>query len=119
MPTFSFEHSASKGGNVLGMDNVKNNAILFQMQHMVRTADGEAVTRERLIAIHSALKTHGREQGIDVAWEYLGYADCFQGALGSYGPENVQFIREVATKYDPDKIFQTRVPGGFKISNVS
>jgi hypothetical protein len=41
-----------------------------------------------------------------------------QNPLGSYGAENVAKIRAAASKYDPTEIFQTRAPGGFKISKV-
>lgn len=119
MPTVLFEHSTAKGGNVLGMEGLGKNAILFQIQHMVRTTDEEAVARQRLITMHDELKAYDREQGIDVEWEYLGYADGFQDPLGSYGAENVQYMRDVASTYDPDRVFQTRVPGGFKISKVT
>lgn len=118
MPTLLFEHSTAKGGNVLGMEGLDKNAILFQIQHMVRTAEEETVARERLMAMRNTLKAYDQEQGIDVEWEYLGYADGQQDALGSYGADNVQYIRDVAAEYDPDQVFQTRVPGGFKISKV-
>lgn len=119
MPTLLFEHSTANGGNVLGMEGLGKNAILFQMQHMVRTADEEAVARERIGAMTDALKAYDQEQEIDVDWVYLGYADGTQDPLGSYGSDNVQFLRDVAAKYDPAQVFQTRVPGGFKISNVA
>lgn len=38
--------------------------------------------------------------------------------LGSYGPDSVAKIRAAAAKYDSKRVFQTRVPGGFKISRV-
>lgn len=100
------------------MEELGKNAILFQMQHMVRTVDKETVARKRLVAIYNKLKAYNREHFIDVEWEYLGYVDGFQDPLGSYGAENVQYIRDVAAKYDPQQVFQTRVPGGFKTSNV-
>lgn len=49
---------------------------------------------------------------------YLNYADKTQNPLASYGPQNVDYIRKVARKYDPSGVFQTDVPGGFKISRV-
>lgn len=119
MPTLIFDHSTAKGGNVVGMEGLGQNAVLFQIQHMVRTAAQEAVARERLLAMRDTLKAYDQEQGIDVAWEYLGYADGQQDALGSYGAANVQFLKDVAAAYDPDQVFQTRVPGGFKISKVA
>ncbi|KAM0816714.1 hypothetical protein AB5N19_02516 [Seiridium cardinale] len=119
MPTLIFKHSVEKGGNVIGMDRETDNAILFQLQHMVRTAEQESEARARLIAMRESLKQYTIDEGIDVEWQYLGYADGSQDPLGTYGAENIQYIRDVAAKYDPEAVFQSRVPGGFKISKVA
>ncbi|CAN8098931.1 unnamed protein product [Discula destructiva] len=119
MPTFLFEHLTAKRGNMLGMEGLGKNAILFQMQRMVRTPEEEDVAGERLHAMYGTLKTYNQEQGIDVKWKYLGYADGIQHPLGSYGADNVQYMRDVAAVYDADQIFQTRVPGGVKLSKVA
>lgn len=134
LPALLSEHATAggRGGNVLGLERVPPAlqdgdqepsaaaAVVFQMQHMVRTAGEEAVARERLAAMYKTLRAQSQAQGLAVDWAYLGYADGFlQDPLGSYGPENVRFIRDVAARYDPEGVFQTRVPGGFKISNVA
>jgi hypothetical protein len=49
---------------------------------------------------------------------YLNYAGSGQDPLGSYGSDNVAFIRATAAKYDPTGAFQKHVPGGFKISRT-
>ena len=49
---------------------------------------------------------------------YMNYANPEQDVIGSYGSENVEFLRRTALKYDPEGFFQTRVPGGFKVSRV-
>lgn len=49
---------------------------------------------------------------------YLNYADKTQNPLRGYGDENVEYIRAVAQRYDPDGVFQTQVPGGFKVSQA-
>ena len=46
---------------------------------------------------------------------YLDYADQTQNPLRSYGAANLRKLREVAKKYDPGAVFQTLVPGGFKL----
>ena len=56
--------------------------------------------------------------GAEHEYIYLDYADETQDPLGSYGPENVAKMRAAAAKYDPTGVFQTMVPGGFKISKV-
>lgn len=50
---------------------------------------------------------------------YLNYSDISQDSLSTYGEDKIKQMREVAVKYDPTNVFQTRVPGGFKISNVN
>lgn len=53
-----------------------------------------------------------------VNFRYLNYSDISQDPLRTYGESNVKQMQKVAIKYDPTGIFQRRVPGGFKISNV-
>ncbi|KAI0876322.1 FAD-binding domain-containing protein [Hypoxylon argillaceum] len=48
-------------------------------------------------------------------FKYLNYADPNQNALGSYGDENLAFLKATSQKYDPQGVFQKRVPGGFKL----
>lgn len=64
------------------------------------------------------LTTYSKSIGADNEFIYLNYANSNQNPLSTYGPKNVEFIRTVAKKYDPTGIFQTQVPGGFKISGV-
>lgn len=56
--------------------------------------------------------------GTDLGWTYLNYADGSQDPLASYGEENVRFMHEVATKYDPARVFQALCLGGFKLSKI-
>ena len=119
MPTILFRHSVEKGGNAIGMEREKDNAILFQMQQMVRSAEEEKEVRKQLIAMRQELKDYYKSEGIDVEWEYLGYADGFQKPLDTYGPKNIQLLKDVASKYDPEEVFQKRIPGGFKVSKIA
>lgn len=47
------------------------------------------------------------------------YADKTQNPLATYGAENIAFMKDVAAKYDPSGIFQTRQPGGFKLAKLA
>lgn len=49
---------------------------------------------------------------------YLDYAYKTQDPLASYGEENLAKMKKVAEKYDPEGVFQTMVPGGFKLSKA-
>ncbi|KAL7625595.1 hypothetical protein AAE478_004815 [Parahypoxylon ruwenzoriense] len=118
IPTIFSKHSVEKGGNVLGLDRETDNAVMFQVQLMVNGVAQEELGRERMVAFRKAVKQYSVDLGGDVDWEYLNYADFTQDPLKTYGEENIAHIREVAAKYDPTGVFQTRMPGGFKISKV-
>ena len=49
---------------------------------------------------------------------YLNYADITQDPLASYGVKAVEKMKAAAKRHDPAGVFQTLVPGGFKISHV-
>ncbi|KAF5009450.1 hypothetical protein FDECE_4333 [Fusarium decemcellulare] len=118
IPTIMSKHSLERGGNVLGLDRNKENAVMFQVQLMMNGEEQEKVGRERMVKFRNAIKQYSIEQGGAVEWEYLNYADYTQDPLASYGAENVEFIRKVAEKYDPTGVFQTRLPAGFKITKT-
>ena len=64
------------------------------------------------------LDEFAKSVGADNPWIYLDYAYKTQDPLTSYGEENLQKLRDVSKKYDPEGVFQTMVPGGFKVSKA-
>ncbi|KAF2177257.1 FAD-binding domain-containing protein [Zopfia rhizophila CBS 207.26] len=55
------------------------------------------------------------EEGVKHKYIYLNFAAWFQDPLGGYGKEQVETLRHVARKYDPEGLFQEQVVGGFKL----
>ena len=55
------------------------------------------------------------ERGMGHRYRYLNYCGEWQKPFEGYGPENLEFLREVSKKYDPDGLFQKACPGGFKL----
>lgn len=118
IPTIFSKHGIEKGGNVLGLDQEKDNAVMLLFNIAVKSADAEVLGRKKLFAYGKAMQEYAASVGGLVRWTYLNYADGTQNPLGSYGPENVAKIRAAAAKYDPNGVFQTQTPGGFKVSRV-
>lgn len=56
------------------------------------------------------------ELGMADPFVHLNFAGRFQKPFCGYGADNLEFLREVAGKYDPDQVFQDLVPGGFKLN---
>ncbi|KAK6219336.1 hypothetical protein LQW54_002324 [Pestalotiopsis sp. IQ-011] len=95
LPTAYGQHSLARGGNMLGLERLKD--------------DSDAV---------QDLESYAKEVRGDVDFRYLNYCDGSQDPLAGYGAENIRKMKDAAAKYDPNGVFQTRVPGGFKISKV-
>ncbi|KAL6237887.1 hypothetical protein BDW75DRAFT_228392 [Aspergillus navahoensis] len=106
LPVSFGTHSAARGGNMMGLDRINDDCILLVWAVEVDTPELNANI------VGPALK--GAIEEIEA------YARSINGddPLGSYGEENVRHMREVASKFDPKGIFQTMVPGGFKISKA-
>lgn len=118
IPTIFSELSAERGGNVMGLDKLDKNVIMLNFNVAVRTADKKAIARPLLRSYGERMQEFAASKDGLVDWQYLNYADSYQDPLGSYGSENVEKLRAVARKFDPQGVFQTKVPGGFKISRV-
>lgn len=120
MPSYGGVVSQRQGGNMLGLDSVHDNAVMWTAfvavdgdQASLALAEAEMNVMTARVREASA-KLHG-----DMGFVFLNYAGASQDPLGSYGSANVQHMRDVAAAYDPAGVFQKRVPGGFKISRVS
>ena len=50
---------------------------------------------------------------------YLNYALPSQDPISGYGAANVAALKAASKKYDPEQVFQTLVPGGFKLSKIA
>lgn len=114
-PASLLRRSEELGGNVLGLsagdgplvsilaltwwkDKADDEKITKTFRKVIETIDGDAATR-----------------GTAVPFKYMNYAWDFQDPISSYGDENQAFLQEVSKKYDPDRLFQKGVPGGFKL----
>ncbi|KAF2196370.1 FAD-binding domain-containing protein [Delitschia confertaspora ATCC 74209] len=106
------------GANILGLERFDEDLfnLLFTLSWLLPldNAKVEAAMKE----LEQKIKKLSQTMGVDNEFVYLNYAAGWQNPLASYGQENVNFIKSVAKKYDPSGLFQTGVPGGFKLSNL-
>ena len=64
---------------------------------------------------YQLVETLTKQRGLWDPYIFLNDAYPSQKVLQSYGPENFAKLQAVSAKYDPTGIFQTQVPGGFKL----
>lgn len=121
LPSYFNRNSERNGGNVIGLNRVRGNAILVVSAVSILNDDDAALAlaQVHLKAMTRNLKQHSLENDAAADLVYMNYADTSQDPLGSYGPENVAFMKEVARQYDPTVFWQRRTPGGFKLSRVA
>lgn len=111
--------SAAKGGNVLGIENLPGDCINILIGIEVQSLElREQVGRPAVKALLAAVKSFAKSINKDADWLYLNYCTDDQEPFATYGAENVKIIKAAAAKYDPNRVFQERVPGGFKISKA-
>ncbi|RYP01737.1 hypothetical protein DL764_006099 [Monosporascus ibericus] len=119
LPLAFARHAVAAGGNVLGLERNTSDGILLQTSTMVKTLDQREFAYPRVKACIRAVDEYTATiNGGILEWLYLNYADESQDVLRSYGLENVEFMRAVSRKYDPQQIFQYFCPGGFKLLGV-
>ncbi|KAI1803370.1 FAD-binding domain-containing protein [Daldinia bambusicola] len=111
--------SASKGGNVLGIENLPGDCINILIGIEVQSLElREKVGRPAVKALLADVKSYAKSINKDADWLYLNYCTDGQEPFATYGAKNVKLLKTVAAKYDPNRVFQERVPGGFKISKA-
>ncbi|KAH0426222.1 FAD binding domain-containing protein [Colletotrichum camelliae] len=113
--------SVKPGNNVLGFDdNLPSDSILFEARGTLAAEDAlfHGVARAEMAKSVEELRAYSASLDAHSTYLYMNYANPEQDVLGSYGEENAQFLKKVATKYDSTSFFQRRVPGGWKISRV-
>ena len=59
-----------------------------------------------------------RRNGTYLPFQYSNYSSRDQNPLNGYGEENLERLIQVASRYDPEGIFQTLQNGGWLISKI-
>jgi hypothetical protein len=119
VPACFRERSIERRKNMLGLEHITTDCIQFVWVVEVDTVElNETLVAPLLKKAVGEVETYARSIGGDSDFLYLNYCDPTQDPLRAYGEENVRTMKHVAARYDPEGVFQTRVPGGFKITKV-
>ena len=68
-----------------------------------------------LATIQEETAAFARDRGADLEFLYMNDASADQDVVAGYGEESVRRLRQASRKYDPEGVFQTLMPGGFKL----
>jgi hypothetical protein len=59
-----------------------------------------------------------KKNGTYLPFKYANYSSRDQNPLASYGEKNLQKLKEIALKYDPEAVFQRLQNGGWLVSRA-
>lgn len=104
-----------RGGDVLGLQrNLQDRIVIFFSPRWRSHLYDQRMHHLAQLWV-SMVQEISRSRGTQEEFEYMNFAGGFQNPLASYGAHNLKFLEDVAGKYDPEGIFQTLAPGGFKL----
>ena len=118
MPRLFADHGVARGGNVLGLDAVAGDSLMWLLSCTVANAEQEKFLHDKSAAFAADLEAYARDIGVLRPWQYINYVDPTQDPITSYGEDNVRFLWEVSAKYDPTSFFQKRLAGGIKLPKL-
>ncbi|KAJ5520276.1 hypothetical protein N7463_000729 [Penicillium fimorum] len=108
-------HPVTNGTNMFGLTPKKTDDVMIDMTAgYANKADDvrvQGVIKDIVNKQRALLMSHGHLMD----FIYLNYADISQKVLQSWGKDNIVKLRAASKKYDPNGVFQERVPGGYKI----
>ncbi|CAD6593166.1 MAG: hypothetical protein ASARMPRED_007094 [Alectoria sarmentosa] len=103
----------ARGGNALGLEGVNQTWFVLDTGHWFADDDEQAHDATR--GIHAMIENVTNTDGNYVPYQFMGDASYDQDVIGHYGAVNVQKLKRIQEKYDPELVFQKLVSGGFKL----
>ncbi|KAF2710660.1 FAD linked oxidase-like protein [Pleomassaria siparia CBS 279.74] len=116
IPAGLTQASKAKGGNPLGIPE-KTHQWWTTLVDWADAKDDETV-RSAPIATTDAWRQLSQERGLEVPYIFMNDASRDQNPIASYGQQNVQRLKTIASEYDPEQVFQKLQNGGFLLKNL-
>ncbi|KAI1867684.1 uncharacterized protein JN550_006825 [Neoarthrinium moseri] len=110
-------HPVTNGTNSLGLPPSEKDIVLTVITAAYAHREDDEMVQHEMQSIIDSHVSLLKRHGLYIPFEYLNYADKSQDPIGSYGEEVKCRLQDASRKYDPDGVFQTQVPGGFKLFN--
>ncbi|KAI0886385.1 putative FAD-binding oxidoreductase [Annulohypoxylon maeteangense] len=107
------QQGKARGGNTLGLVEVDQTWLAFTAAWLQPDDDQTAHAAGDSI-IEEVLGVSEIDDNY-IPFIFMNDASWSQDVIGSYGEENIRRLKQVQEQYDPDKVFQRMVPGGFKL----
>lgn len=107
--------SPALDGNSMGLEPSEGPLVMTLLSITWDSASDDAAVMSDAKALMEQIEAAARASGVYHAFKYLNYAYARQDVFDGYGRVNKARLRSVSKAYDPTGVFQTAVPGGFKL----
>ncbi|KAI1128001.1 FAD binding domain protein [Nemania abortiva] len=116
-PVIPLAATAGSGedNTVINLGASPNGLILIICSANFARAADYPVVNKAVKQLLTDLINHAKSLGVYNPYIDMNHAMEGQKVLASYGSENLDFLKATAIKYDPTKVFQKLMPGGFKL----
>ncbi|KAL4935542.1 hypothetical protein BDV06DRAFT_217352 [Aspergillus oleicola] len=108
------ETSTNSLGFAPGSHPEKDHVLCLFSNYWSRSEHSARIERATQDVIAAIDELTGREE-LGAQYRYINYAAKWQDPITSYGKDVVEKLWRVSRKYDPQGVFQVKVPGGFKL----
>ena len=115
LPPAITSKSALTGGNSLGLDPAKGPLVLLQLPIWWEDTSDDVLIETVSRNLVNDIDNEAKARGLHSDFIYLNYATKGQDPIAGYGIESIQNLSAASYKYDPSRMFQRQVPGGFKL----
>jgi hypothetical protein len=115
IPVSLIRESRRNGGDLSGLSEGDGDQFLIIGLASWTDESDDAVVKGPFNELLSWAKSTATERGKLVPWIYPNYASATQDVLGSFGKENVEQMKKVQAKYDPELLWPKYWKGGYHL----
>jgi hypothetical protein len=107
--------SSARGGNVLGLSIPPEGLIMVLLTGTFSSASDYPTVQTAADQLLANIIQTAKSKGVYAPYVDMNHAGKSQDPIATYGAANRAFLKAVAWQYDPLGVFQTLMPGGFKV----
>jgi hypothetical protein len=109
-------HANGKSGNALGLDPAAKGTYLCYAEVVEWIGCAyDNIVRDWVVNTTFAINNATDAAGLFDSFNYMGDSAWFQNMYPGYGADNEADLLRISREYDPERFYQTSLPGGFKI----
>lgn len=105
------------GGNALGLDDAEGPILLTHVLGMWNSTSDDDKIYRFINDFFATAVSEAEKRDLDHDFIYMNYASSFQDVIPSYGASNKAKLQSIASKYDPEGVYQKLQPGYFKLDH--